>query len=142
MIFRDFATTGDGQLTAVQLLAHLKQENLTLAEAAKVMKRYPQTMINVNVSHDGKLAFYMDAEVKRAIEEGKAHLPGRKRPRCGARVGYGAARSALWWEGLDETLIQEDRPNRLRAWCERGWRKKRRFLGAAEPPFFYAPPQR
>ena len=105
VIFRDFATTGDGQLTAVQLLAHLKQENLTLAEAAKVMKRYPQTMINVNVSHDGKLAFYMDAEVKRAIEEGKARLA--ENGRVVARVSGTEPLIRIMVEGLDETLIQE-----------------------------------
>ena len=105
VIFRDFATTGDGQLTAVQLLAHLKQENMTLAEAAKVMKRYPQTMINVVVSHDGKLAFYMDAEVKRAIEEGKARLA--ENGRVVARVSGTEPLIRIMVEGLDETLIQE-----------------------------------
>ena len=74
VIFRDFATTGDGQLTAIQLLSILKRENMTLRDAAKIMTRYPQTMINVRVSHEGKLKFYMDAQVKAAIEAGKADL--------------------------------------------------------------------
>ena len=74
VIFRDFATTGDGQLTAIQLLSILKRENMTLKDAAKIMTRYPQTMINVRVSHEGKLKFYMDADVKAAIEAGKAEL--------------------------------------------------------------------
>ena len=47
VIFRDFATTGDGQLTAIQLLSLLKREGMTLRDAAKVMTRYPQAMINV-----------------------------------------------------------------------------------------------
>lgn len=74
IIFRDFATTGDGQLTAIQLLSLLKRENLTLEQAAKVMTRYPQVMINVGVSHEGKLKFYMDPEVKAAIEAAKGEL--------------------------------------------------------------------
>ena len=74
VIFRDFATTGDGQLTAIQLLSILKRENMTLRDAAKIMTRYPQTMINVRVSHEGKLKFYMDAQVKAAIEAGKTEL--------------------------------------------------------------------
>lgn len=74
IIFRDFATTGDGQLTAIQLLSLLKRENITLEEAAKVMVHYPQVMINVKVTHEGKLKFYMDPEVKAAIEAGKAEL--------------------------------------------------------------------
>ena len=67
IIFKSFATTGDGQLTAIQLLSLLKRENMTLEQAAKVMTRYPQVMINVRVSHEGKLKFYMDPEVKAAI---------------------------------------------------------------------------
>ena len=74
VIFRDFATTGDGQLTAIQLLSILKRENMTLRDAAKIMTRYPQTMINVRVSHEGKLKFYMDAQVKAAIEAAKTEL--------------------------------------------------------------------
>ena len=69
------------------------------------MKRYPQTMINVNVSHDGKLAFYMDAEVKRAIEEGKARLA--ENGRVVARVSGTEPLIRIMVEGLDETLIQE-----------------------------------
>lgn len=105
VIFRDFATTGDGQLTALQLLAHLKQENVTLAEAAKIMRRYPQTMINVTVSHDGKLAFYMDADVKRAIEEGKARLADNGR--VVARVSGTEPLIRVMVEGVDEALTQE-----------------------------------
>lgn len=74
IIFHDFATTGDGQLTAIQLLSLLKREGTTLAGAAKIMTRYPQTMINVRVTHEGKLKFYMDSEVKAAIDAGKAEL--------------------------------------------------------------------
>ena len=74
IIFRDFATTGDGQLTAIQLLCLLKREGISLEEAAKVMTHYPQVMINVKVSHEGKLKFYMDPEVKAAIEAAKAEL--------------------------------------------------------------------
>lgn len=74
VIFRDFATTGDGQLTAIQLLSLLKRENMTLEQATKIMTRYPQVMINVKVTHEGKLKFYMDGEVKAAIEAGKAAL--------------------------------------------------------------------
>lgn len=92
IIFRDFATTGDGQLTALQLLSLLKRENETLDSAASVMRRYPQTMINVRVSHDGKLAFYMDADIKQAIEESKARLA--ENGRVVVRVSRHGARSS------------------------------------------------
>lgn len=74
VIFRDFATTGDGQLTASQLLSILRRKGKPLSELASVMKHYPQTLINIRISNDGKLRFYTDTAVKQAIEEAKALL--------------------------------------------------------------------
>ena len=74
VIFRDFATTGDGQLTAIQLLSLLRRSERPLSELAKAMTRYPQVSRNVSVSKEGKLAFYTDAAVKKAVDEGKASL--------------------------------------------------------------------
>ncbi|MBE6541769.1 MAG: phosphoglucosamine mutase [Ruminococcaceae bacterium] len=74
VIFRDFATTGDGQLTAAQLLSILRRKAKPLSELSSVMKHYPQTLINIRISNEGKLRFYTDHEVKQAIEEAKAML--------------------------------------------------------------------
>lgn len=74
VIFHDFATTGDGQLTAIQLLSLMRREGKPLTELTTAMTRYPQTTINVNVSPKGKLAFYTDVRVKEAIEAGKEAL--------------------------------------------------------------------
>ncbi len=74
VIFRDFATTGDGQLTAVQLLCLLKSSGKKLSELASVMKRYPQTMVNIKISAEGKLAFYTDREVNARIDAVKEEL--------------------------------------------------------------------
>lgn len=74
IIFRDFATTGDGQLTATQLLCLLKRAKKPLSELASVMTRYPQTMINITVSAEGKLAFYTDQKVNAKIDEVKDTL--------------------------------------------------------------------
>ncbi len=74
VIFRDFATTGDGQLTASQLLSILRRKGKPLSELAGVMKHYPQTLINIRISNDGKLRFYTDQAVKQAIEEAKTML--------------------------------------------------------------------
>ncbi len=74
IIFRDFATTGDGQLTATQLLCLLKRAKKPLSELASVMTRYPQTMINITVSAEGKLAFYTDTQVNAKIDEVKETL--------------------------------------------------------------------
>ena len=105
VIFRDYATTGDGQLTAIQLLCLLKREGVTLAEAAKIMTRYPQVMINVKVSHEGKLKFYLDPEVKSAIEWGKTEL-GRD-GRVVVRVSGTEPLIRVMAEGLDSEKINQ-----------------------------------
>jgi phosphoglucosamine mutase len=74
VIFRDFATTGDGQLTATQLLVMLKQSGKTLSELASVMTRYPQVMVNLKISAEGKIAFYTDREISEKLDEAKATL--------------------------------------------------------------------
>ena len=71
VIFSDYASTGDGQLTSIQLLSLVKRSGKRLSELAEVMKRYPQSIINVEVSKEGKLAFYTDPQIKAAIEEAK-----------------------------------------------------------------------
>ncbi len=74
IIFRDYATTGDGQLTAVQLLSRLKRTGVKLSDAAKVMTRYPQFIINLPVTKEEKVAFYTDFEVKAILEDAKNAL--------------------------------------------------------------------
>lgn len=74
IIFRDFATTGDGQLTAIQLLSLMRRRGEKLSQLSKIMKRYPQTMINIKVSAEGKLRFYTDKEIKEKIDEAKKLL--------------------------------------------------------------------
>ena len=71
-----FATTGDGQLTAAQLLSILKQREAKLSSLKTVMERYPQTMVNIKVSPEGKLAFHTDPKVKKAIQQATATLNG------------------------------------------------------------------
>jgi phosphoglucosamine mutase len=47
IILLEHATTGDGLLTALHLLAAVTRRGVSLAEAASVMTRYPQVLINV-----------------------------------------------------------------------------------------------
>ena len=47
IIMLDHATTGDGLLTALQLLAQVTRQQVPLAELAAVMTRYPQELINI-----------------------------------------------------------------------------------------------
>lgn len=74
VIFRDFATTGDGELTAIQLLSVLRRKGLTLSEATKVMKLYPQITKNIRASHEQKLEFYTSDRVREILDEAKTTL--------------------------------------------------------------------
>lgn len=74
VIFRDFSTTGDGQLTAIQLLCHMRSSGKTLSQLASVMTRYPQVMKNIRVSAEGKLAFYNNAAIKEIVHSYKEEL--------------------------------------------------------------------
>ncbi len=66
------ATTGDGTLTGLSLMARMAESGKSLAELAGVMKVLPQVLINVPVSNKGKI---MDAvEVQEAIREAEAEL--------------------------------------------------------------------
>lgn len=68
VIHRDLATTGDGVLTAVQLLDAAIRRDVDLGEwAASVMTRYPQVLENVRMAHKipdlaGRLADAVAAE--------------------------------------------------------------------------------
>lgn len=103
VIFRDFATTGDGQLTAIQLLSLLRRSEKKLSELAGVMTRYPQVMQNVTVTPEGKLAFYTDAQVREAIEAGKNALG--ESGRMVVRVSGTEPLIRVMAEGKDEELI-------------------------------------
>jgi phosphoglucosamine mutase len=49
LIFLQEHTTGDGILSAIQLLIAMKEENKPLSELAKVMTVFPQKLINIDV---------------------------------------------------------------------------------------------
>lgn len=50
LIFLDHNTTGDGLVSALQVLRIMQESNSTLSDLAAVVQKYPQTLINVPVS--------------------------------------------------------------------------------------------
>lgn len=56
VVFLDFNTTGDGMLTALQLLNVIKQTGKKLSELAAEVKTYPQELVNIKVT-DKKSSF-------------------------------------------------------------------------------------
>ncbi|MEM1486283.1 phosphoglucosamine mutase [Oscillospiraceae bacterium PP1C4] len=76
IIFRDYMTTGDGQLSGVQLLSLLKEFHKPLSEAAGVMKTYPQTLLNIYATPQMKAALDGDASVQEVISRLSDELGG------------------------------------------------------------------
>ncbi len=74
VIFLDHATTGDGQLTAVQLLNVIRTTGRSLKDLASEIEIFPQVLINVRVSSLGKLRLFEDRDIKIAIEEAEKEL--------------------------------------------------------------------
>ena len=48
IIMREFAGTGDGLLTALQIISEMARTKKSLNELAKIMRRFPQVLINVS----------------------------------------------------------------------------------------------
>jgi phosphoglucosamine mutase len=71
VIMRDYANTGDGILTALQLIQEVVRSGKTLTELAASMVRFPQVLINVNDVAKEKLegSTVIAAAVKKAQDE-------------------------------------------------------------------------
>ena len=77
LIFRDFATTGDGLVAALQILRIMKAQDKPLSQLAKCWTRFPQLVTNVKVREkkpfeqlDGVNQLVADAE-KELSAQGK-----------------------------------------------------------------------
>lgn len=68
IIFREFAKTGDGQLTAVQLMNILKLSEGAMSTLAGIMERYPQVMINVKIASKWKENWKNVDEIEQIID--------------------------------------------------------------------------
>lgn len=76
VIFLEHASTGDGQLTALQLLQVMKRTGKSLSALAAAMEVFPQVMINVKVSNIGKKRCDTDAEIRTAVQKAENELGG------------------------------------------------------------------
>ncbi len=77
LVLARHATTGDGLLTALRLMARMAQSGRTLAELAAVMVALPQVLVNVAVADKASVA--ASVRVREAVAEVEAELAGRGR---------------------------------------------------------------
>lgn len=70
MIFLDHNTTGDGMLSALQVLAIMRRQNKTLSALAEIMTPLPQVLVNVRVAEKRDIMTIPEvAGLVRSIEE-------------------------------------------------------------------------
>lgn len=77
IVLSEFATTGDGVLTALQLLAQVARSGRTLTELASAVEKLPQVL--VNVGGVDKSAISTSAAVQRAVLDAEKELAGHGR---------------------------------------------------------------
>ena len=72
IIFGEYNTTGDGILTALQLMTALKQSGRRLSDLGALMTRYPQLLVNIRLS--SKEGWDTNHAIAAAIAAGEAEL--------------------------------------------------------------------
>ncbi|MCT3114153.1 phosphoglucosamine mutase [Lactococcus lactis] len=80
MIFLDYNTTGDGQLSAIQLLKVMRETGKSLSELASEVTIYPQKLVNVRVKDNAAKKSAMDVPaIQRVISEMETSMNGKGR---------------------------------------------------------------
>jgi phosphoglucosamine mutase len=77
MIFRDYATTGDGIVAALQILRIMAQTGQPLSELRKCLNKYPQAQRNLKIS--SKPPIDEMPQVKALVQSAEAELAGAGR---------------------------------------------------------------
>ena len=72
IIFGEYSTTGDGLMTALQLLAALKRSGKPLSLLGGLMTRFPQVLVNVRVR--SKAGWETNASIAAAIRDAEQQL--------------------------------------------------------------------
>ena len=102
-IFLDHNTTGDGLISALQILSLMKRTGKPLSELAKAMTAVPQILLNVRVKHKPDLNQIPD--IQQAIKTAEATLNGSGR----VLVRYSGTEALLriMVEGERDSTIRE-----------------------------------
>lgn len=104
IIMSEFMPTGDGQLSAVQLLSIAKKSGKKLSELAAVIKMYPQALKNIHADPVMKTKLKTDKAVAAIIEEAEKKLNGDGRVLVRASGTEPTIRVMI--EGREQTEIE------------------------------------
>jgi len=103
IIMSKYANTGDGLLTALQLISKLKKSGKSASELASFMKRYPQVLINVSGVAKEKLA--SNQVIAKAVKNVEKKLSDKGRVLLRASGTEALIRVMI--EAEDHSLAQE-----------------------------------
>ncbi|HET6466059.1 MAG TPA: phosphoglucosamine mutase [Nitrospiria bacterium] len=106
LIFLDYNTTGDGLITAVQVLALMKTTGKPLSELTKIMTNFPQVLVNVRVKEWRDLSTL--PKVKKHMEKLEKNLNGSGR----LLVRYSGT------EPVVRIMIEGERESEIREWAD------------------------
>ena len=103
VIFLDHSTTGDGLMTALQVLAIMAREKTPLSELTAGFNRYPQVMVNIDVAQKKPLESLEDLQTAIAEVEEKLADKGR----ILIRYSGTELKARVMVEGVEEKAVSE-----------------------------------
>ena len=106
VIFLDYNTTGDGLITAIQLLYVMKKTGMPLSELKKCMQIFPQVLVNAKVKNENKHAYNEDPEIQEQINALEARFNGEGRVLIRPSGTEPLVRVMI--EGKDKQVMQEE----------------------------------
>ncbi len=104
LIFRDFSTTGDGLVAALQILRILKTKDTPLSKLAKCWTRFPQLVTNVKVRE--KKPFEQLDGVNKLVAEAEKELQAQG-GRLLLRYSGTEPKARLLLEGRDAKVLEK-----------------------------------
>ena len=79
IIFLDYNPTGDGILTSLMLIKVMLEKQKSASELCKIIKMYPQVLINAKVSSEKKNLYKEDEEIQNEIKKLENEFSGNGR---------------------------------------------------------------
>ena len=104
IIFLDHNTTGDGILTALKLLAIMKETGIKLSELRSIVRELPQVLVNAKIKNGNKNKYINDSDIKSAIDNIETVMKNKGRVVIRASGTEPLVRVMI--EGEDECLIR------------------------------------
>jgi phosphoglucosamine mutase len=104
MIFRDYSTTGDGLVAALQMLRIMKARDMALSKLAKCWTRFPQLVSNIRVRE--KKPFEQLDGVTKLVAEAEKELNAQG-GRLLLRYSGTEPKARLLLEGRDKAALEK-----------------------------------